>query len=216
MKNPLVPLLVVLLLAGALAIYVLNRAPAPAPPAEETAATPGMPPAPPETEIPAASRAPAPAAAADAEEAGQEEAPAVDRVESAPLPPGYPRSRVPHRVASAWGRHDDGGPKGVVGMTIVVDPATSDAQLTALAEDVLAANCDAPMMSVRIYDSEDALDARAHKNHDPMIAEHTIAQIWVNPTDNRYRPKVRVKVRGQDVLLGADAMPAGDACNPGS
>jgi len=219
MKTPIALLILALLLAGALAIYLLNRKPAPEPPSEETLAAPEAAPGTPEPPVRAGSATPLPEGTAEEEEADLQEAPAPPAASaegSAPLPAGYPRSLVPHRVARAWGRHNDGSPKRVIGMSIVVDPSTSDSELTVLAEDVLVANCDAPMMSVRIYDSEEAMDPEKHAAHDPMIAEHTIGQIWVNPKENRYAPKVRVKIRGKDVLLGKDAIPTGDACNPGS
>ncbi|MHC4447218.1 MAG: hypothetical protein ACYSXF_05490 [Planctomycetota bacterium] len=219
MKNPVALLVLALLLAGSLAIYLLNReSAAPEPPSEETRAAPEAVSGAPEPPVRAGSAVPPPEGAAEEGEAELQAAPAppAASAEDAPLPPGYPRSQVPHRVAKAWGRHDDGSPKRAIGMLIVVDPATSDLELTTLAEDVLAANCDAPRMSVRIYDSEEAMDPEKHATHDPMIAEHTIGQIWVNPNETRYAPKVRVKIRGKDVLVGEEAIPTGDACNPAS
>ncbi len=218
MKNPVTLLVLALLVAAALAIYLLNRAPATtAPVPDETGEVPAVAPSPPKAPVPAGSSAPVvPEVGVEEGEPDVPEAPPDARAESAPLPRGYPRTQISHRVAKAWGRNDDGSLKGIVGMTIVVDPSISKSELTELAEDVLKANCDAPRMSVRIYDSEEALDPEAHANHDPMLAEHTIGQIWVNPTESRYTPKVRVKVRGEDVLVGADAMPTGDECNTGS
>lgn len=216
MKNPIALLILALLLAGALAIYLLNREPAPLP--KETLAPRESAPGTQEPPVRAGSATPPLPEGAAEEDADLQEAPAspAASAEGAPLPPGYPRSQIHHRVARAWGRHDDGSPKRVIGMLIVVDPATSDLELTTLAKDVLVANCDAPMMSVRIYDSEEAMDPEKHAAHDPMIAEHTIGQIWVNPKESRFAPKVRVKIRGKDVLLGKEAIPTGDACNPAS
>lgn len=219
MKNPIALLVLALLLTGALALYLVNRKSAPAPLPEETLAPPEAAPGAQVPPVRAGSATPLPEGAAKEEEADLQEGPAPPTASaegSAPLPPGYPRSQIPHRVARAWGRHGDGSPKRVIGMSIVVDPATSDSELTTLAEDVLVANCDAPRMSVRIYDSEEAMDPEKHAAHDPMIAEHTIGQIWVNPKESRFVPKVRVKIRGKDVLLGKEAIPTGDACNAAS
>ncbi|MDP3938969.1 MAG: hypothetical protein Q8R92_12665 [Deltaproteobacteria bacterium] len=217
MKNPVTLLILALLIAGALAIFLLNRERTTPPVTDETVEVPEVAPGPPEAPVPAGSAVPVvPEGGVEEGEPDLQEAPPDAGAESAPLPRGYPRSQVPHRVAKVWGRNDDGSAKRVVGMTIVVDPSASAAELSELADDVLKANCDAPRMSVRIYDSEEALDPEAHKNHDPLIAEHTIGQIWVNPTESRHAPKVRVKVRGKDVLVGAEAMPTGDACDPAS
>jgi hypothetical protein len=63
-------------------------------------------------------------------------------------------------------------------------------------KDVLAANKDAERMSVRIYDSDEALSPELHQAHDPVIAEHTIGRIWVNPTGSPFDPW-RNQVRGR-------------------
>ena len=177
-----IPLLVLaLLLVAAVGLHLWNRQPVPDDPTEETASAPQ-----------ATTRAPEPLVRPGA-------LPPV--VEGAPVPPGYPKSRVPHRVVKAWGRDEKGRPKGTIGFLIVVDPSITNAKLTELAKDVLAANKDAERMSVRIYDSEEALSPELHQAHDPVIAEHTIGRIWVNPTGSPFDPWRRIQVRGEDVPL---------------
>jgi hypothetical protein len=72
---------------------------------------------------------------------------------------GEPLSELPHEVIGAWDESPDSPDPGRRrAFVVVVDPATSDAQLAALARDIRRSEIDAPMLSVRIYDSED--DAR--------------------------------------------------------
>jgi len=210
MHRRILLLVLALLLVAAVGLHLWSRQPVPDDPTEETASAPlaargAMPYA----------RRESGADAAHPEET-REEAKLPPVVEGAPVPPGYPKSRVPHRVVKAWGRDEKGHPKGAIGFLIVVDPSITNAKLTDLAKDVLAANQDAERMSVRIYDSEEALSPELHQAHDPVIAEHTIGRIWVNPTDSPFDPRKRIQIRGEDVPLKDAIFRPPPAEKPGS
>jgi hypothetical protein len=125
--NRRIPFLVLaLLLLGALGLYLVNRKPAaPELPAEETASAPQAPTGAPEPPV-------QPGAAPDVRrdsgadvarpQETQEGAKLAPVAEGTPVPPGYPKSRVPHRVLRAWGATNRGSPRGVIGFLIVVDP----------------------------------------------------------------------------------------------
>lgn len=185
-----------------------SQAPAPATPAEVPAPAPAS-----RAAVPPA---PGPAAPAAAPAAPAPEAPALAATaDAADLPAGYPRTEVPHRVEKAWGRGPDGRAPAAVGLSIVVDPSITNAELEDLSRDVLTANEDARMMHVRIYDSAEAMSPAAHAAHDPAIAEHTVGEIWVNPKPSRFMPKRRIKIRGENIdpeRLGFDS---GTAEQPG-
>jgi hypothetical protein len=206
-----IPLLVLaLLILGALGLYLANRKLAPELPTDETASSPQATTSAPEPPVqpgvtPHARR-----------ESGTDAAHLPPVVESAPVPPGYPKSRVPHRVLEAWGRDEQGHPKGPTGFLIVVDPSITNAELTELAKDVLAANQDVESMSVRIYDSEEALSPALVAAQDPKIAEHTIGRIWVNPTSSRFDPRTRIQIRGEDLPLNDAISGPPPAEKPGS
>ena len=197
-------LVLALLLVAAVGLHLWSRRPVPDDPTEKTASAPQATTSAPEPIVhPGATphaRRESGADAAHPEET-REEAKLPPVVEGTPVPPGYPKSRVPHRVVKAWGRDEKGHPKGAIGFLIVVDPSITNAKLTDLAKDVLAANQDAERMSVRIYDSEEALSPELHQAHDPVIAEHTIGRIWVNPTGSPFDPRTRFQIRGEDVPL---------------
>jgi hypothetical protein len=200
-----IPLLVLaLLLVAAIGLHLWSRRPVRDHPTEKTASALQATTRAPESlvrpgALPRARRESGADAAHPQETRGEANLPPV--VEGAPVPPGYPKSRVPHRVVKAWGRDEEGRPKGAIGFLIVVDPSITNAKLTDLAKDVLAANQDAERMSVRIYDSEEALSPELHQAHDPVIAEHTIGKLWVNPTGSRFNPRRRFQIRGEDVPL---------------
>ena len=215
-----IPLMVlVLLLVAAVGLHLWSRQPVPDDPTEETAPAPQATASAPEPPVqPGATLHARRESGADVahpqETRGEAKLPRV--VEAAAILPGYPKSRVPHRVLKAWGRDETGLPKGAIGFLIVVDPSITNAKLTELAKDVLAANQDAERMSVRIYDSEEALSPELHQAHDPVIAKHTIGRIWVNPTGSRFDPRTRIQVRGEDVPLKDTVSGPAPAEKPGS
>jgi len=120
-----------------------------------------------------------------------------------------PMSRVSHRVARSWGRDTEGRPKGALGLTVIVDPSISNAEIFLLAEDIIDANSDAEIMNVQIFDSEEAASPEAHSAHDPLIRDHMVGQVFVNG-----RSGIRkVKVRGE-VVDSLPLQPEGARQNP--
>lgn len=102
-----------------------------------------------------------------------------------------PLSEVPHRIHRAWGRDEQGRSKGAIGYSIIVDPSISNAELARLTKDVIAANEDAEIMNVLIYDDEEATSLERHMAHDSFIRDHTVGVVWVNKRMDLRKARVR-------------------------
>ena len=125
----------------------LSEDPAPEPP-------PGPPTPPADDAIPTGVVRPEPALPSDPnglEPLDRIEFPRMEKLIGAPL------SAEPHEVVGAWDGEDDSPlPGRRRSFVLVVDPGISDAQLEALARDARAAQRDASLLDVRIFDDEAA------------------------------------------------------------
>ena len=82
-------------------------------------------------------------------------------------------SRVPHQVLGAWGTPQ--GSAGTRGLRLVVDPALPTAQLEQLARDALSHHADADVLTVQIYDSEEAVRYDRHSDGGEFAERHLVA-----------------------------------------
>lgn len=180
-----------LLFATLLALFVWFLRPAPEPPPTSKDPSQQAEPAEPPAEAPEGRGRPAGA------QGGPGEGETIDAASgddiSAPGSGASARrlSEVPHRVHLAWGRDEQGRSRGAIGYSIVVDPSISNAELARLTKDVIAANEDAEILSVRIYDDEEATSLERHMAHDSFIQDHTVGIVWVNKKMDLRKARVR-------------------------
>jgi hypothetical protein len=90
-----------------------------------------------------------------------------------------PLSEVPHQVLSAWG----GVPEakgGTVGLVAVVDPHLPTADLERLVRDIREDYAGAAVVSVRIFDSEEAATYPQHLEGSTLARRHLVADLTRN------------------------------------
>jgi hypothetical protein len=165
-------LLAALLVAGA-AILLLHRlvqrepAPDPAPPpalgrrGEAESATPPA----------------APAGSPLAEPRSHDEAGALppDPAAEGAAPAAVPLSPVAHRVLSSWG-----GASGIPGpreLQLLVEPGLGTHELERLVRDAIASLEEADVLTIRIYDSEEAVRYDRHSDGGALAERHLVASM---------------------------------------
>jgi hypothetical protein len=82
-------------------------------------------------------------------------------------------SRVPHQVSAAWGTPLGSG--GARGLTLVVAPGLPTAQLEQLLRDAVSHHEDADVLTVKIYDSEEATRYDRHSDGGEFAERHLVA-----------------------------------------
>jgi hypothetical protein len=87
-------------------------------------------------------------------------------------------SRVPHRLIGAWdARPEQEAPVDLRVFVLVVEPATSDAELEGLLRDAAARHRDCTYLRVQVFDSEAAARRPSWIDDGASRAEHLVAEL---------------------------------------
>jgi hypothetical protein len=171
--------------AALAALYWLAQpAPAPAPLAKlpELPALPGAGGAPPKTLAPggpASLRAAPDPEAHSASPSGSEPAGAAPAPEAVggDAPEALPLSSIRHRLLRSWGGAPGSGSTGPRELQLVVEPSLGTPELERLLRDVIAHHAEAEILTIRIYDSQEAATYDRHSDGGALAQRHLVASM---------------------------------------
>jgi len=116
-------------------------------------------------------RATPPTGPAPAEAAAKPGAAGVDPSEALPLSP------IRHRVLRSWGAAPGSGSSGPRELHLVVEPSLGTGELDQLLRDVVSHHAEADVLTIRIYDSEEAVTYDRHSDGGALAERHLVASM---------------------------------------
>jgi len=187
--------IIVVALAAGVALFWRRQTvpPAPAPPTAAERAPEARP-----VTVPSPGRAVSDQRAPVEEDGNAVEPPreAVAPVTAAPL------SAVPHRVLKAWGGKAKTQGRGSFGLTVIVDPSITDAELKSLSRDILSKYGDAQILSARIFDAEAAARYDIDSDGGALYNKHLVGHILVNENFGKRKVRIRGEWVDPDIVAG--------------
>jgi hypothetical protein len=106
-----------------------------------------------------------------------------------------PLSPVPHAIARGWGAAPESQRRGVVGLYVIVDPDLPTRDLEQLARDIYAYHASASELTVRILDSEEAATYDRHVDGGERLHRHIVAMV----RRNLHLQVDSIEVRGEPI-----------------